>query len=54
MAELIFNFLKKVANRPGSRQLAKNNLDAAFYGALASITPLKMYGIYWSMPYFQF
>ena len=52
IAELVFNYVKKVAKRDDIRTLANVDLYATFYGILASITPGMMYNFYRSAEYF--
>ena len=52
-AELVFGHMKKIAKRPGFRRIAKNNVEAAFYGILALVDYVKMNSFYRSVQYFR-
>ena len=52
-AELVFGHMKKIAKWPGFRRIANDNLEAAFYGILASVDYVKMNSFYRSMQYFR-
>ena len=52
IAELVFNYVKKVAKRDDMRTLANVDLYVTVFGILASITPGMMYNFYGSPEYF--
>lgn len=50
-AEFVFNYMKTILKQSHVRQVARQNLPAAIFGIIRTITPRMMYGFYRKLKY---